>query len=152
MAELKTSLERLETLATRLNNETDQVNALIARVEDRLTKLSLGVSIWLELEGWPVLLDAVSSEPVCGEQLGYSKVGDRWRIAVRTVFVHHRSVEGDDFLELRNVSEPRPLLESSRVTRVEACAHLTLLVDELAKKVEGFLNALEIAKTAAAKP
>jgi hypothetical protein len=154
MAELKTSLERLAKLATRLNTETDQVNVLIDGVDEKLSKLSLGVSLWLENEGgWPLTVgDVAGEEPTYGEQLGYAKVGDKWRLAVRSVAFDYKTLgEDEGYVDMRTIGEPKPLLEASRLARVEACGHLALLVDTLATKVEGFLQALEVAKTAAAK-
>ena len=148
MSKLNESLERLSILAAQLNDETDQVNSVIANVEHKLSTLKLGVSVWLSGERGPIVLGEF--EGGGGWHLGYTKVGGQWRLVTRPVLGNAATPFELAVSELGS-GKVVPLLEAPRLVRVEACGHLEHLVEDLSARITGFIRAIETAKNAVQK-
>lgn len=110
------ALGKLAQIADQLNKETDQVKDTIEGLDKALGKMKLGVSVWLD---GPI--DAG------GESLGlgFAKVEDKWRLAVRPA----SGANG----------EATALTKASRLAKVRALPHLDEVVAKLTEKAEAIL-------------
>ncbi len=159
MAPNKSSVESLKKLAATLNQETEDLNHLIEELEVALDACKIGVSIWLN-----VALDQRTSVEVVdrrngdrdeeqireGWDLGYCKVGDKWRIAVKRTRSTSRDDTtnqlGDEELVWADVDNPLPLVQAPRVVRVQAAGLLDDLIQTLHGRVEDFVKDIQTAK------
>lgn len=123
---LAESLARAREAASMLEEETEGVNAVIARAESMLADLRMGVTASVKL--W--------DEDSDGEftYLGFGKVDKQWRLTIET---------GYDPSEV----EVSPLANASREARLAAIELLPELVDALIKQTEH--EVVEVAKTKA---
>lgn len=162
MAPNKSSVDSLKKLAATLNQETEDLNKLIEDLESELDACRIGVSIWLD-----VVLDKRTSIEVFerrngdheeeqireGWDLGYCKVGDKWRFAVKRIRSTSRDDTTDQFgLEesvWADVGNPVPLVQAPRVVRVQAASLLDQLLETLHNRVEGFVKDIQAAKNLA---
>jgi hypothetical protein len=149
MATLEQALGKFELAAEKLNAESDAVNALITQVNTRMTEAGAGLTVWLVDHGTPVLLATDADVgPRNGLQLGFTKVKDRWQLAVRPARLFWQtdpaeSESGeDDFASLTDVGEPVALLDAPRIVRVEACEHLLELVESMTERMNVFLKSI----------
>lgn len=141
---------RLNRVTDGLNARADETNRIIRDTNAKLAKLNVGVELWLMHASWPVF--ALSPDRGTGFaeglQLGYAKVGDAWQLAVRPVQATQKFFEGDEsmpWVEISPKGPPRALLDTSRMERVAAVAHLDNLIDALAERLEGYLGDIELA-------
>jgi len=92
----KMKLERLRKLADRLNSESDSLNDAVLDIESSLQEMNLGISVWMhdligsqgEYEIVDDQAEPTSEVPqwsVAGWYMGYTKVGDSWRIVLKEV-------------------------------------------------------------------
>ena len=151
MTPIESSLDRLAGVAGHLNAESDALNRVIEAVEDRLASMNLGITYWDER-----LLDA-EEEPVhdgdlrisYGSVLGYHKLSDGWRLAVRGVRVEEGYFENDLSCPYRNVTahkEPVPLLQAPRSVRVEAAERIEAVLDGLTDRAKSYVTGIGAAK------
>ena len=162
MAPNKSSVDALKKLAVTLNQETEDLNKLIENLESELDSCKIGVSIWLD-----VVLDKRTSIEIVerhgrdpdeeqvreGWDLGYCKVGDKWRIAVKKTRSGSRDDTTDQFGNdesvWADVGNPLPLVQAPRVVRVQAASLLDDLLETLHRRVAGFVKDIQEAKNLA---
>jgi len=165
MAPSNTSVEALAAKASKLNAKTDELNAAFEYLEARLAAANVGVSVWLPLRelldidhGRPSESTASDDDETWtgsddGWNIGYTKVGAKWRLAAR----EERWTYSTDGAEKTFndvpiiVSAPVPLVSAPRAVRAEAAGLLDLLIEELTKQVDFYLANIEKAISTAAK-
>lgn len=142
-------ISQLSDTASRLNRESDSINSTIQDIQDRINELNLGLEVWLEdspliLEDGPPALGRTFRN---GLWLGYTKIGDKWALAVRWVRIEDKVNEiGEEYSKVTNRNEPIPLLKFSREVRIEALSHIEQLVIALKERADRALNAISEAK------
>jgi len=151
MTSIESSLDRLAGVAGRLNTETDALNLVIEAVERRLDSMNLGISYWDD-----ALLEPEEDAGTGGDLritrgwvLGYHKVGDEWRVAVKGVRVEEGYFENDLNCPYRNIStdkDPVPLLRASRSIRVQAAGRVQAVLDGLAERGRAYVATIGNAK------
>lgn len=156
MADKDGAWTRLQRVTEGINAQADETNRIIRDTNAKLAELKAGVELWLMHGGWPVF--ALSPDRGTGFaeglQLGYAKVADAWQLAARPVEATQRFYEGDEsmpWVEIRTKGPARALLDTSRMERVAAVAHLDDLIDALAEKLEGYLRVVERASKGPAR-
>ena len=116
---IKNSTQQLPATATSLNSASDLLAKSVNDVDANLKRFSLGVPAWVTFASY-------GEDPYYHtEDIGYSKIGGRWGIALRTV---KGDLRGDEDVEQWLFNDaPRHL-------RVEGADKLPDLLEELIKK------------------
>lgn len=156
----KEKLDRVSSLASKLNNATDDLNATIAKIEERLK--GIGLAVWVDLT-----LDERNTRAHADDggdgyyvhttiawDLGYAKVGDAWRIAAKrctgTATTRDGAIDDSVDREWSDDGEPVALVTAPRSVRVAAVKYLDDLLDKIAQQAERFIADVEAAKEFAA--
>ena len=151
MVPIRESMQDLSLLARELNAETDSLNGVIQSLEDQLAASKVGVAIWLPHlldESAPTREDESREIFTEGWLLGYAKIGDAWRIAVKRV-LRVSIIDGSRDVVREDVEDqtpPMPLTKAPRVVRVEAAQHLESLIEALATRVRRYISSIKDAK------
>jgi hypothetical protein len=119
----------------------------------------VGVSVWLDGDTGFLLDEShekpkltadgdLDGEPVecAGWVLGFAKVEDHWRIAVRPghrIWTPALLNTGDDDMMVVGEGEPRPLLKAPRGVRVEAAGYLEDLIESISERAAQFANDID---------
>ena len=115
--------KELSLAAANINTASDELGEAISALDATLKKLNLGISAWSKLAG---------SEHPDGEywsrDVGYTKVGNKWGIALRTTSGNFNYGEGDEEVWLFN--------EAPRWLRIEAVGSIPDLLEALVKRAE----------------
>jgi hypothetical protein len=153
--QLTKALADLKTNADRLNAASNETNQIIESIERQIAATNVGLECWIELgrskrklgdvvreQDSPTFLSTVL-------QLGWTKIGDRWRLAWRGVIEEYRQ-NGGELKELKESFEgDEPvvaLLSASREDRIEALKKLPDLIAALAKAAAESTAAINEAK------
>jgi len=115
-------LATLKAVAADLKHESDSINEIIASVEAQIVASNIGLEHWIELE-YDDLVGPVT-------ELGWAKVNDRWRLAVRLVGTYRTK-------ELASVS---------RSMRIRALSRLSKLIEELSWQAAKTMEIIRKAK------
>ena len=158
MAPVRDEMERLRQAAEALNAATDGLNEVIEQLEDELAKIGVGLTYWLdEYQAQPAIFDhqEQNDRRAKGWTLGYTKIGDRWRLAVREVTVEVPSEEDDPISRtpwsfLRRGTAV-PLLTAPRIVRAEAAPELERLVSGLRARADHLTEGVDKARDAVTK-
>jgi hypothetical protein len=118
-----TTYKQLASAAVDLNAASDDLGKPIYACEASLKKLNLGIPAWVELSG------ADSGGRWWDRSLGYTKLKDRWGIALRTREGRHGD-DGSDEEELW------PFNDAPRWMRIEAVTKLPDLLEELLRQAK----------------
>lgn len=144
------TIEKLESLAITLNNESNTINPIIQEIQEKLNKLNLGIPVWLN--------NALLEESKAGNAmssttfqylLGYAKTKEGWGLAIKAVRVQRGFYEGEldcPWAEVFDVGQPVPLLKSSRQLRLAALRQLQDLVETIQHKAQEVIIDIEKAK------
>jgi hypothetical protein len=153
MAEAMANLSELSSLSKALNEESNQVNALLLDIEKKLIEMNLGVEAWATIMQEPY----TEGEPGCNDysywsadtQVGFSKWHDEWKLMVRTVhFEETQENWGIKEWKKRTEDRRQPLLQASRDIRLKAMASLEALFDELVGEAKRVLSGIGKGKQA----
>jgi hypothetical protein len=142
-SKVEASYRKLSSVASDLNFTSDQLGKSIADLDSALKKLNLGVSVWVNVRGAD---DPNDGRHWC-EQLGYSKVGGTWGIALQTVRGHYSDPDGDAVESWLFNDGPRLLRLSSIEKIPELLEQLSTEADETARKIR--LRLAEVQEVAA---
>jgi hypothetical protein len=154
------TIQELSDLSRKLNQKSDQLNALISSMNRKLAQLNFGVEVWLEddpiaasdYEDWDSDNDCRMSPERGATLLGYCDADDGWQLAVRaTTLVTKYDKYGRDYEEAKNSQEATPLLKAPRKIRVQAMRLIPALLDVLRDKAAELLENIEKAEKAAEK-
>jgi hypothetical protein len=136
----------LVQLSKTLNTSTDELNAQLKDVEDRINALSLGVEAWVTNKPLREEFTASSSpygHPTRGRiatELGYARFNEGWKLAVRTVSYSqwldlNTEVAWEESTDGRGMEvsgfETKPLLRAGRTLRTAAVDRIPDLVEAL---------------------
>lgn len=113
-------LALLTTLSKQLAEQSDQLNRTIETMDQQLAAATPGVSAWLP-----------QHQLGSGYVLGYTKLGDRWTLAV-----YQKGITADDL-------PPIALRNAPRAVRVEAVALFGPLLDALIVKTEALVMSVK---------
>jgi hypothetical protein len=119
----QTSYQKLATAAVTLNTTSDQLGKVIVELDAALKALNLGISSWVSFNEWT---DENGSDYSC-DQLGYSKVGGKWGIALRSLSGNY------NFPEDTSVDGPWLFNDAPRALRIPAIDKVPELLEKLTK-------------------
>jgi len=154
MTPSRESLDLLFSKASKLNEETENLNSIFLSLQDQLRAANVGVSAWINSE----LIEPEDEMSEHGDRytdgwtVGYAKVGRDWCLAARTERWIYTLVEGGrEYTDAELVtSGPIELVRAPRSVRAEAAAKLDDLVQMITARVDQFLENIESAKRTAA--
>jgi hypothetical protein len=149
----RAALSAFRSTASRFN-QLDTTGEDLRQVEQELVESKIGIEFWDErhdiesevisydpqMRGVPdnmVLYRAIS-------QLGFTKLGDRWQLAIRTGIEWYEKADADDRWNTETqfagfIEDSRlPIAQASRSLRVKAAASLTDFLDEFKRTVEKY--------------
>jgi hypothetical protein len=115
--------EALAHEAKELNTASDRLGVSVGRLDDALRILNLGVITWVPFGGWE------NQDEFERREIGYSKVGSTWGIAL-AVTRGQRGYEEDARKEKWLFND------APRVLRVEGIEALTELVEAMARETK----------------
>jgi len=123
------SFQDLATASRALNTASDQLGKTIVELEEALKGLNLGISSWVSFNDWSdEYLDYYR------DQVGYSKVGGKWGIAIR-------SLSGNqNFPENETQDGPWLFSDAPRKLRIDAIGKIPELLETLVKDVVATTN------------
>ena len=93
--QIRESYAQLSAASSELNAASDALGKQVAALDQALKRLNLGVSTWVSIQGH----DDHDTGQYWSEDLGYTRVGRKWGIALRTTSGNYNYPDGDD-LEL----------------------------------------------------
>ncbi len=122
---VNTAIKKLSVAAIDLNTASDELGEAIAVLDAALKKLNLGISAWLQLSG--------NEDPYGGDwwsrDIGYTKIRDRWGIALRGRKGNCNNPQFDQ-------SEEWLFNEGPRWLRIVAVGKIPELLEALLKQAE----------------
>ncbi len=130
------SFKQLAVFSTDLNSAVDELCDNISPLDRALSKLNLGVSAWYQIAG-----HEDDDMTFWSRDIGYSKIGKDWHIAIRKTSGH----EPDVYHE-----EVWPFDEAPRWMQIESVGKIPDLFDELIKRTEDTIKKIR-AKTIEAR-
>jgi hypothetical protein len=120
------SIKQLSLVATDLNKASDELSQAIYAIDTVIQSLNIGVSTWIVIHNDD---DMPESEYFSRRDLGYSRVGSKWGISLRTVNGNYnRPDEESSDIWLFN--------DAPRWLRVEGVEKIPDLLDGLIKTAE----------------
>ena len=120
---IQTSYKQLSLAANNLNAASDELGKAISLLDAALKKLNLGISAWVQLSG------NENGDYWWSRDLGYTKIGDKWGVALRKAKGNYQDPDNDsDELWLFN--------EAPRWMRTEAVGKIPDLLEALLKVAE----------------
>jgi len=146
-------LSELGPIAATLNKESDDVNTLIAALNEELGSLNFGISIWLPSPansdpcstiGFADITDSISFTDIIDSESEYEtkrikQSPRKWQLAVRSYVDDDPDPDGPQFVE-------RPLLKASRNLRVEGLREVPTILRMLKEEAESRISAIRHAK------
>jgi hypothetical protein len=126
-------LSELNESAGELNAGTETVNSVLASVETQLTKMNLGIEVWVPDSLSSIQISEYSYQDT---ELGFAKIGTNWSLAVRVREGKRDPLSGDfDWYPLPIPGSTR-LLDASRQVRIKALQHIPELLEALKSKAD----------------
>ncbi len=122
---VQTTYKQLSLAAKSLNTASDELGKAISIFDAALQKLNLGVSAWAQLSG----NEDSATLDWWSRSLGYTKVGDKWGIALKKASGNFNWPE-DESEELWLFNE------APRWMRIEAVGKIAELLEALLKQAE----------------
>jgi hypothetical protein len=153
MSDAREKLSMLAKGAARLNKESDEINKIISDFEAKLAGMNLGIEVWVQdpaeyafdqtrsgYLGCVILNEPDPGAPKSNEHwrvwtLGYSKINEKWRIAMKCTEL---AKVGGEYTEWQHQSWP--LSEIGRDFRIKALGMMGDLFDRLNEKMEEMLG------------
>jgi len=122
---VRTSYKQLAIAARTLNSASDELSVATSVLDAALERLYLGISAWVQISGG----DDEDSSYWWGRDIGYTRIKDAWRIALRTRSGYVDQPDEDS-------EEQWPFAEAPRWMRIEAVAKFPELLDALLKQTQ----------------
>ena len=113
-------LPSLAATAANLNEASKELAEVVERLDGALQRLNLGVTAWVQVNGYPF----PGKSTFWSEELGYSRIGRKWGLALRRI-------EGDYQLEEFEKLEEWPFNEAPRDLRISAIEKIPKLLKKL---------------------
>src|SRR5581483_12006568 len=120
-------LAELKDAAAKLNAQSDSINEIIQTVERQIAATNVGLELWERLDD---------------EELGWSKLNDRWCFVVRSWL----EPEPDDERREPTCMVHGPLLGEPRTLRIKALEMLPQFVRRLTSEAREAIKIIERAK------
>jgi hypothetical protein len=147
--DLSSVLSTIESSSKHLNSVSNNSNAVLRNIEKRLTGANIGLEVWWDKK----TLDHIGStdlrhdETACWrtQQLGFTRIGGDWCLAVRTMRNGAYYFEGDENVRQAVDGEPTALLRAPRNIRLEALRLMPEFLVFLQKVIEETAGNLETA-------
>ena len=117
----------LAATAANLNNVSKELTQLVERLNGALQRLNLGVTAWVELNGYS------DNSTTWSEELGYSRIGREWGLALR-------NTKHDHHLDEFEVLDGWPFNEAPRELRVRAIGKIPQLLKKLDQVANGIVE------------
>jgi len=139
----------LAPVASRLNSSSDDLNAALKRIEDRLNELGIGISRFVPIpDTRKIAREGVEhqAEDWSEYQIGYDRLNDRWALWTRRAHFQDDPTMTAAPEDCWQFDEEKPLLRSSRELRIKAIAAIPELLRGLKSEAEGVLQVVEIAR------
>ncbi|MES2392934.1 MAG: hypothetical protein V4555_14910 [Acidobacteriota bacterium] len=133
-----THLKRLADSAAKLNEVSDRLTKQIEQIDAALKRLNLGVTAWV------TIFESEDEDGNClREELGYTRIGSRWGVALRTA----SGTRGDECEPDRTFSA---FADAPRQLRIKAVEHIPKLLDQISADAEAMVEKLtpEVAEVA----
>ncbi|HEY3450902.1 MAG TPA: hypothetical protein VGK67_31390 [Myxococcales bacterium] len=154
MSPSEQTLTRIAQLSTKLNAETEELNAVIRDLDKRLDATKIGVAVWsgriVDVSSTVEWNDDEERDVTLskGWELGYAKVDDQWALAVKP---QQGTDEPDERSNIPvttwvDAGEPIRLLKAARIVRVEAAPHLESVLELIAERAAKYIEDIEKAK------
>jgi hypothetical protein len=153
------TINELSDLSRKLNEKSDKTNAVITKINKKLSALNLGLEVWLEwdleddnyhkvFQGQIGLLPRQKSVTY----LGYCNVETGWQLATKTgCLIEDYDKDSEEvFTELTEVIF-KPLLKEARETRVKALPLVPRLLDRVKQQAESLIKSIDEAENVAEK-
>ncbi|MCH7960605.1 MAG: hypothetical protein IID08_10755 [Candidatus Hydrogenedentes bacterium] len=145
-------LNKLAEVASQLNTETDDLNRLIISLEERLAGMQIGLECWCGLTIEPVERFGENYETDEKDKfreswnLGYCKIGDAWRIAIRREIDDYAPPYDQwDFAGVVTATLTS-LANAPRHLRISFAEHLDTLISSLTELAERRVEEMQKAK------
>ena len=144
------SLNQIEVVAEALNKVSDDLNAALQQIQERLVSFNVGLDVYVELRPdtfyYPdpdpgQFLEADKPTRV-QTQLGFARHSSHWCLVVRTV-VH---VEDGDKSRMMSDSS-QMLLQASRRDRLRAVQHIPDLLQAILDTANAAVERIAVART-----
>jgi len=143
-----TEISELTLLARKLNKKSDQVNRTLTTLNQKLTKLNVGVEIWLDTP-LPTEEKRIDDKGVCHREagyLGYSRRLGEWQLTVREV---NTDVQPNGDTVQTAPLRYHSLLKCRRDARLAALVQVPRLLDALKAESERLLKSIDAAERTA---
>jgi hypothetical protein len=124
--------KELTATAALLNSASDELTEVVSCVDQALKPLNLGVSAWVEMTGGR---DG-NSGSYWSRDIGYSKVGKKWGIALRERSGNDFAEPGDEECEIWLFDD------APRWLRIESVGKIPDLLEHLIKQATSTTNRL----------
>lgn len=122
---VQSSFQHLAVCASHLNAASDELTKPIQELDANLKELNLGISAWVII----YRDEAESGEYWYTEEIGYTKINNKWGIALRTCSGEYSYPPAGSSSEWLFSDAPREL-------RIKAIEHIPALLDELAGQAQ----------------
>ena len=127
----QTPLQKISRTAKHLNEASDKLTALVARLDASLKKLNLGVFAWVVTSD-----EGMNEDFFCyREKLGYAKIGSKWCIALMTEEGTHGETS-----EIKTWA----FNEAPREMRLRSVSHIPALIAALDEQAQSLTEQLNI--------
>jgi len=133
------SIKQLSLVATELNSASDELGKAITAIDTVLQALNIGIATWITTHSEDGLPETSS---YWSRQIGYSKVGNRWGISLRTTSGSLDSPDEDD-------TESWLFNDAPRWLRIESVEKIPDLLEAIVVSTETTTKTIK-AKTAEA--
>jgi hypothetical protein len=121
---VQTSYKQLTVASTSLNSASDGLGEAMSVLDAALKKLNLGISAWVTVSG---------NDDEVGDwwsrEIGYTKVGDKWGIALKTASGNYSSPDRDSVEKWLFDDAPRWM-------RIEAVGKIPDLLEALLRQAK----------------
>lgn len=128
---VRNSYKQLASASRGLNNASDEFKGAVSVLDAALERLNLGVAAWVELSA-----NEDDDGSWWSREVGYTRIGDSWRIALRSGSGDYQSPDRDSVEEWAFDEAPRWM-------RIEAIARIPDLLEALLKQTEDTTNKLK---------
>jgi hypothetical protein len=149
-ADMSRLLSALSHTAETLNRESDAMNQLIKRFEERLHQLNIGLEVWC---ADPLASETTDLAPEGDDyeegavdlELGWAKGLKDWELYLRERVYRRVSNPYQEWQVVRT-NRQYPLRDATRAHRIEALKHFPALLQALKEEAEEAVDAIEEAK------
>lgn len=141
-------------IARRLNTASDDLNAALRRIEERLNELGIGIDRYVPIpDSREVASDGSDQAPEewAEYQIGYDRLGEGWGLVTRRAHFTDDPTMTASPEVCWEFDEVKPLLRASRDLRIKAVAAIPELLKELKEEAEGILGVVDAARRLAGR-